>query len=166
MSQKTKTLLLTIPGGGFFWEANRLRETLKTGFEMKYVTVDDFHPPNDLPFPAAELHRIHTVTTLSRNSRIQKIKSMLVALVDSYRVLRRTRPDVLVCVGSSMSIPLAVISKLFKIPTYYVESIARVDCLSQTCQIFLNLNLAKNVYVQWPEMQNLHPKVIYAGSVV
>jgi len=166
MSQAPKTLLLTLPGGGFFWEAMQLREQLAGRFELRYVTVHDFYAPDDLPFPKEQLQRIRTVTTLSRSGRWQKIKGLLGALLDSYRVMRHSRPQVLVCVGSSMSVPLALWARLFGIPTYFIESITRVETLSGTGRIFRRWKLARHIYVQWPHMVQDNPGTEYVGSVL
>jgi UDP-N-acetylglucosamine:LPS N-acetylglucosamine transferase len=161
-----KIALITVPGGGFYWEAMQLREKLAKRFTLKYVTVVDFYPPDDMPFPASELHHMDTVTTLSKSSRLARMLGFMKGFLSSFRVIRATRPDVLICIGSSMSVPLSLWAKVFRIHTYYVESIARVDHLSQTCRIMLKLKLARRIYVQWPDMVNLHPGVTYAGSVL
>lgn len=166
MSHAKKTLLLTLPGGGFFWEAMQLREALAPRFNMRYVSVNDFHAPENLPFPPEELLRIRTVTTLSRSSRWQKIKGLLGSFFDSYKLFRRNKPDVLVCVGSSMSIPLAIWARIFRVPTYFVESITRVEGLSTTGLIFRRWRLARHIYVQWPHMVENNPGSEYSGSVL
>lgn len=161
-----KRLLLTVPGGGFYWESMQLREQLAGHFELQYVAPHDFYAPDDMPFDEQDLHRVNTVTTLSRAKTMQKLTGFIKAFIASRRVIKATKPDLLVCVGSSISLPLAFWAKLYRIPTQFVESITRVDHLSSTGRLIQKFKLAEKIYVQWPHMVTSNPGTTYQGTVL
>jgi beta-1,4-N-acetylglucosaminyltransferase len=46
-----------------------------------------------------------------------------------------------------------------------VESIARVKKLSLSGKILYLSRMADLLFVQWPELQELHPRSVYAGRL-
>ncbi len=70
------------------------------------------------------------------------------------RVLKRTRPDVVVSTGAGVAVPFFVLARLRRIPTVYVEVFDRIDSPTLTgrlCRPFTT-----RFCVQWPEQQALY----------
>lgn len=78
-------------------------------------------------------------------------------------ILRKSRPDLLVCTGAGLAVPFIFASKLYGIKTVFIESISRSSQLSLSGRIVYNL--VDEFYVQWPECVERYPKAQYRGIV-
>jgi beta-1,4-N-acetylglucosaminyltransferase len=87
------------------------------------------------------------------------VRNVLVAA----RVVRRTRPSVLVTTGAGLAVPFAYAARLRGARIVYVESFTRVDSVSMTLKMIRPI--VSRVYVQWPEMTRLVPSAVYVGNV-
>ena len=70
------------------------------------------------------------------------------------RLVRRTRPDVVISAGAGVAVPFFVMARLLRIPTVYVEVIDRID--SRTLTGRLCRPLSTRFLVQWPEQARLN----------
>jgi UDP-N-acetylglucosamine:LPS N-acetylglucosamine transferase len=80
------------------------------------------------------------------------------------RVIRRTRPRVLLTTGAATAVPFAWVARLFGAAVVYVESVTRID--SPSLSYSLIRPVASRIYVQWPELAVVLPGVRYRGSVL
>jgi beta-1,4-N-acetylglucosaminyltransferase len=164
-----KKILFLVAGGGFQWESLTLADQLKEDWECHYVVGEvGLYPgstlnkllegKNFLAIPEfssrANSHLSHIVRNLWRTIRLL------------WEATSKGRPDVAVCLGSSSSIPIALVCRLRGIPVVFIESITRTDSLSATGRLLLRLHLADHFYVQWPEQEKLHPRACYRGTVL
>lgn len=159
-------VLVTLTGGGFLWEAKSLIKAMGPQYEFHYVTTPDSGRdiPQDLPL--GELHVIAHVTTLSDRSFWKKAQNVLAACRDAFLLIRKVRPDAVIGVGTSISVPLLLWGRLFGCRTVFVESITRVSNPSLTGKILANLHLCSRLYVQWPEAEKLYRGAICRGTVL
>lgn len=79
-------------------------------------------------------------------------------------------PKLILCNGPGTCIPICLIAFLMRVLYFsenkiiFIESICRVKTLSLTGHILLFF--ADVIYVQWPELKNKYPRVVYIGNLV
>jgi UDP-N-acetylglucosamine:LPS N-acetylglucosamine transferase len=81
----------------------------------------------------------------------------------AWRLLGRTRPDLILTTGAAVAVPFAWVARARRIKVVYVESMARAETPSLSCRLIAPV--ATRLYVQWPELQAKLPKARYAGTV-
>jgi hypothetical protein len=82
----------------------------------------------------------------------------------AWRVLRRSRPDVIVSTGAGVAVPFFVLGRLFGVPTVYIEVYDRIDTPTLTgrlCRPFTTLFL-----VQWEEQRRLYRDAVVVGPLL
>jgi UDP-N-acetylglucosamine:LPS N-acetylglucosamine transferase len=79
------------------------------------------------------------------------------------RILRETRPRVVLTTGAALAVPFAWLARLRRIDVVYVESFTRIEAPSLSCKLVRRA--ADRVYVQWPELLPHVPGSLYMGSV-
>ncbi len=80
------------------------------------------------------------------------------------RLLRRTRPDVVVSTGAGVALPFFVVARLLGIVTAYVEVYDRIDSRTLTgrlCRPFTTV-----FCVQWEEQRNLYRDAHVIGCLL
>lgn len=88
---------------------------------------------------------------------------MIPASRDVFKVLRHAKPDVVLCSGPSMAIPLFWIAKLFRIKTIFLESWVRVHNKSQAGRFVYSVT--DLFIIQWRTMVHEYPKAIFKGRL-
>lgn len=167
MSEDQKIILVTLAGGGFLWETQSLIKGMGDSYEYHYVAANDLvWKARKMGIPDMQIHPIGGGTTLSEKNRLRRLRDMLISFRDAYYIVRRVRPHAIICVGTSISVPLCFWGKFFKIKTIFVESMTRVKKLSLTGRIIGALGLSDRFYVQWPETASLQKQAIYKGTVL
>jgi hypothetical protein len=82
----------------------------------------------------------------------------------AWRVVRRTRPSLVISSGAAVALPFFVLARLHRIPTVYVEVYDRLDTATLTgrlCHPFTTLFL-----VQWEEQLALYPDAVVVGPLL
>jgi UDP-N-acetylglucosamine:LPS N-acetylglucosamine transferase len=82
----------------------------------------------------------------------------------AWRVLRRSRPSVVISSGAAVALPFFVLARLRGIPTVYVEVYDRMDTATLTgrlCHPFTSLFL-----VQWEEQRALYRDAVVVGPLL
>lgn len=80
------------------------------------------------------------------------------------RVIRRTRPDVVVSTGAGVAVPFFVAARLFRVATCFIETYDRIDSRSMTARLvrpFTDMLL-----LQWEEQRELYPEGIVVGPLL
>lgn len=81
----------------------------------------------------------------------------------AWRVVRTTRPAVVVTTGAGIAVPFCWVARLHGARVVYVESITRIDGPSLSLRLIAPV--ADRIYVQWPELVDQVPGSVYQGSV-
>lgn len=90
-------------------------------------------------------------------SYVSAIAPTLRAVAASFAVVRRLKPDVLLCNGPGTCLPIALAAAVLRCAgivrtrIIFVESVCRVTSLSLTGRLLYPI--ADEVQVQWPELQ-------------
>jgi beta-1,4-N-acetylglucosaminyltransferase len=93
----------------------------------------------------------------------RSVKNLLRNLGLAWRVVRKTRPRVLVTTGAGVAVPFAYLARLHGAKVVYIESFTRIISVSLSCRMIRPI--ADRIYVQWPETLSLLPKARFVGSV-
>ncbi|CAA3000897.1 UDP-N-acetylglucosamine transferase subunit ALG14 homolog isoform X2 [Olea europaea subsp. europaea] len=105
-------------------------------------------------------------------SYITSIGTTLIAIAHALWLMVRMQPQVILCNGPGTCIPLCAISFLLKVfgirwsSVFYVESIARVKRLSLSGLLLYKLQLADQLFVQWPQLKSKYPRTNYVGRLM
>jgi hypothetical protein len=159
-------VLVTITGGGFFWQSRSVARGLANGFALHYVTPEDPAVWRDRGLPDGVFHALPRLTTMADRSPWRKALNLISSFRHALRILRALKPQAVVCVATSLAVPLCIASRLLGVRTVFVESITRVSAPSTTGRILGRLRLCDRLYVQWPEAERLYPGAEYHGTVL
>ncbi|VFQ60282.1 unnamed protein product [Cuscuta campestris] len=105
-------------------------------------------------------------------SYITSVATTLIALAHGLWLMIKIRPEVVLCNGPGTCIPLCVIAFFFKVlgirwsSIFYVESIARVRRLSLSGLVLYKLQMADQLFVQWPKLKSKYPRAHYVGRLM
>jgi beta-1,4-N-acetylglucosaminyltransferase len=94
----------------------------------------------------------------------RSVRNLLRNLGLAWRVVRRTRPRVLVTTGAGVAVPFAYLARLHGAKVVYIESFTRIDSISLSCRMIRPI--ADRVYVQWPDTLRHVRAATYVGSVL
>ena len=162
-----KKILVTLTGGGFLWEAQALIKGMGKDYDYHYVTTPDAPVKVGVAdIPDGEVHIIAKPTTMNVRSNLKKVKNTLSSFRDACKLIRKVEPFAVICVGSSIAVPLCFWAKCFRKKAIFVETITRVSKPSFTGKTISILKLCDRFYVQWPEGVGLYKGAIYRGMVV
>jgi len=106
-----------------------------------------------------KVHKTYYIQDPNRNP-IPVIK----CFIDSWKLFRKEKPDVIITTGAGIAIPMFIIGKLFGKKLIAIESVSRVFTPSLTGKILYNI--ADLFLVQWPTLLKKYgPKAKYGGRV-
>jgi UDP-N-acetylglucosamine:LPS N-acetylglucosamine transferase len=86
-----------------------------------------------------------------------------VNLWEAWRILRKERPDIILSTGAGPVVPFALIGKLLRIPTIYIEISTTVTKPSLSGRIMYHL--ADRFFYQWESLRRYFPKGTYGGLI-
>lgn len=81
----------------------------------------------------------------------------------SIKVFIKFRPDIIISTGALSTIPICILSKLFRKKVVFIESFSKTE--SGTLTGKLMYRIADKFYVQWPSMKNIYPNAEFKGSL-
>jgi beta-1,4-N-acetylglucosaminyltransferase len=94
---------------------------------------------------------------------IRNVRNLIRNALLAVRVVRRTRPRVILTTGAALAVPFAWVGRIYGVRVVYVESLTRIT--SPSLSLRLIAPVAERIYVQWPELADAMPSSRYAGSV-
>lgn len=80
------------------------------------------------------------------------------------RLLRKSRPDLLVSTGAGVALPFFLVGRLLRIRTVYIEVVDRID--SRTLTGRLVYPLCDEFAVQWPQQLSCYPSARVIGPLL
>jgi beta-1,4-N-acetylglucosaminyltransferase len=99
----------------------------------------------------------------ARGPTNRNIPNLLRNLLLAPRIVRRTRPSILITTGAGVAVPFAWIARLRGAKVVYVESFTRIDAPSLSCRLIAPV--ASRIYAQWPELAAAYPRARFRGNV-
>ena len=91
------------------------------------------------------------------------IPKMIVNSIRALRILRKEKPDAIICTGVLAMIPLCILGKKKGCKLIYLESFAKVT--SATLSGKLLYKYADRFYVQWESMLEIFPDAVYKVGI-
>ncbi len=162
-----KKVMVTLTGGGFLWESLQLIKGVGSGLDYYFVTTpDSLSAIKTIQIPRGKIYVIEKITTMGNKSFLKILKNTFLSFVDAYKAFKKVNPVAVICVGSSIAIPLCFWAKFFRKKAIFVESITRVSQPSLTGKTLSFLGLCDRFYVQWPEAVRLYRGSEYQGTVL
>ncbi len=149
--------LVILSGGGFFFETKCLLRTIGNDFDFIYLTTQFGGMPGQDAIPDGEIHPVPSFATVTQRSIRRSADAFLKTFVKTTGLLKRNRVDLVIVVGCSHAVPMLLAGRLFRRRTVYIESITRVDRLSNTGKLVYHLRLATTYLIQWPGLQKCYP---------
>ena len=146
-------VLLVCSTGGHLLQLHLLREAW-TGLRTTWVTFDK----SDARSLLAGERVVYAHGPTNRN-----VPNLLRNLLLAVRLVRRTRPRVVVSTGAGLAVPFAWIGRVFGARVVYVESITRIDQPSLSLRLIRPV--ATRTYAQWPDLAETVRGARYVGSV-
>lgn len=175
-----KKILITGGGsGGHISSANSLIETLLDSYriaveDIVYVGGDlgmeNEKPGNSLEqklmskkafksyfIRAGKLQRTFSLTT------IKLLLRSILGFIDSFKILKSEHPDLVISTGGFVSVPVCIVSWLFKVPIFLHEQTASVGLSNKIVGV-----LSKKVYVSFKDSLKYFKegKAIHVGNNV
>lgn len=102
--------------------------------------------------------------TLGHSPTNRSLKNMVLNTGLAWRLLRKHRPDVILCTGAGLAVPFFAIGRLLGIRLVYVESVTRTESLSLSGRLVYPL--AHQFFVQWPRVAERYRRAEYAGAIL
>jgi hypothetical protein len=145
-----------VPGAGFTFETGCLLRGLADDFELTFLRTEYGGVPGQAGLPHGESFTVQPFETHTQPSVLQSARAFVDAFFVTLKVLHRRKVELVVVVGSPHAVPILLAARLSRVRTAFVESITRVDQLSQTGNIVRRLGLASHLFVQWPALRALY----------
>jgi len=80
---------------------------------------------------------------------------------EAWQIIRRERPTLILSTGAGPVVPFALIGKLFRVPTVYIEISTTVTKPSVSGRIMYYI--ADKFFYQWKALETYFPKGTYGG---
>ena len=155
-------LLLTLGGGGHTAEILKLAKLLGDKYKYHFLLVQKVQfDKNKITHPGGiyEVRRPRG----RHDNLVMAMYNSFIAAWQIAAVLLRVRPDAIIGSGPAISVFASLLGKLIGAKIIFVETGSRVTQLSQSGKIMYHI--ADLFLVQWPDLENKYPKVIYAGRL-
>jgi UDP-N-acetylglucosamine:LPS N-acetylglucosamine transferase len=125
-----------------------------------YEAYEHFYVLNDSAILPADMRgRTFFIAHSERDSKF------FLNLWESFQILRKEQPDVILSTGAGPVVPFAIIGRfLFGTRVIFMESITRIDRPSMTGRIMYWL--AHDFYYQWHSLEYFFPRGIYGGTLL
>lgn len=108
--------------------------------------------------------RVFAPRLLPQDSRLMAVIRTILTLFLSFIYLLIFRPNVIISCGTGMTVPVFYSARTIGIPTVFIESMSRVETLSQTGRI---LHGRVSLFmVQWKKLAEESPNVVYGGQLL
>ena len=156
-----KKLLVVFDGGGHTAQMLALVERLGKSYDYEYLSIhEDQVTLLKLKKPSIRLHR---PKAHGDNFFIKVIKTTR-SFFEAIKIILKTNPDAIVSAGPGVAVPISYAAKLLGKRVIFIESWSRVYNKSTSGKLVYPIS--DLFFVQWPEMQKLYPKAVYAGRLL
>lgn len=109
--------------------------------------------------PNLKMYHLHQVNRKEKRF----VSRMYMNIVSSLKIFFKEQPDVIICTGALVTIPICLIAKISGKKLVYIESFAKVTTATQTGKLLYKF--ADRFYVQWESMLEVYPKATYLGGI-
>ncbi len=160
---KPKILIIN-DGGGFSFQTKCLTSDYEKDFEIFYLVPQD--KDMNLTVDTKNSFPISKVTAIYNKNMIYKVTAFITCFFQTVKILRQNDYSSIIAIGTSTAVPVFMAAKLFKVKTVFIDSITRVNDLSQTAKILLKLKLPTKTLTQWESLSSPSDNVFYEGNIL
>lgn len=113
----------------------------------------------------SSIKNINKVYYLYQVNRVEKtwILKMIANTFISIYIFLIQRPDLVISTGALSTIPMCLISKIFRKKLIFIESFAKINSPTLTGKLLYKF--ADEFYVQWEDMLKIYPMALYRGGI-
>jgi beta-1,4-N-acetylglucosaminyltransferase len=144
-------ICIVTPSGGHLTEARALSPAYNDRPHFFIINTPIVQPP--------EMQGRTIEITLS-----QRDLKFFVNMWEAFQILRREQPKAILTTGGGFSVAFALVGKLLRIPTVYLETVAKVNVPTATGRIMYWV--ADRFFYQWPYLERHFPTGEYIGLVL
>lgn len=166
MSDTKQKIMIILTGGGHSFQTRRLIGGLSSDFKFIYLCNESGDRPIRSGLPNGAVHIIPQLNTFTERSRFAALYNFSRIFLMSIWLILKHRPQAIIGVGTSVSLPVLAAGRVVLRETFFIESITRVKAPSRSLRICHRLRLAKHILVQWPELARVLPRAQYRGSLI
>jgi UDP-N-acetylglucosamine:LPS N-acetylglucosamine transferase len=153
-ARATPVLLLVCSSGGHLTQLYNLRPWWER-YERTWVTFDK---PDATSLLAGER------TVWAHHPTTRNLWNLLRNAWLAWRLVRSSRPDLIVSTGAAVAFPFFLVGKLFGARTIYVEVFDRIDSATMTGR--LCYPISDRFLLQWDEQKAVYPKGEVVGPLL
>jgi beta-1,4-N-acetylglucosaminyltransferase len=106
--------------------------------------------------------KAYDVTQINRREFLFVIK-LLILMIESLIIFLKEKPEVVISTGALATIPICLLSKLFRKKLIFIESFSKIT--SPTITGKLMSKIADLVIIQWADLKRFYPNAIYGGGI-
>uniref|UniRef100_A0A8R1IEI1 UDP-N-acetylglucosamine transferase subunit ALG14 n=1 Tax=Caenorhabditis japonica TaxID=281687 RepID=A0A8R1IEI1_CAEJA len=169
------SLCAVLGSGGHTTEMLELIKNFDNEFNMRIYIIADTDTISEDKAVAHEKSRNNEKFVVEKIPRSREVGQSYFSSVFStlnscrfaFKLIYRTRPDLVLLNGPGTCIPVAFAAAFFDIirlidtVIVYEESICRVNKLSLSGAILYYLGMVDSLIIQWPELKKRYPRAIY-----
>ena len=152
--------MIVLGEGGHTKEMLSLVDLLGTDYKFSYLLVRGDELSEEKIIVPGRLYFAKRPRDKAHNLILDVFKTVRCGW-DSLTALCRERPDAVISCGPAVGVPPCLVAKLLGVKVIFVETGSRVRALSMTGRIVYRF--ADLFLVQWPQLQDLYPRAVYAG---
>lgn len=106
--------------------------------------------------------KVYYLSQVNRNEKTFIFK-MIINSFKSLNIFIKEKPDIVISTGALSTIPICILSKIFRKKVIFIESFAKVT--SPTLTGKLVYKFADQFYVQWEQLKEYYPDAICKGGI-
>jgi beta-1,4-N-acetylglucosaminyltransferase len=164
-SRQRPVALVILSGGGFSFETKCLLKANSDDLDFIYLKTHFGGTPGEGDIPPGAAHLVPSFSSVTQRSARRSVNAFLKTFLQTFDLLRHNRIDLIIAIGCSHAIPMLLAGRIFGRKTVFIESITRVDKLSNTGKIVYYFRLANIYLVQWPNLQKIYP-ISQVGTIL
>jgi len=161
--KKKKICLIVLGRGGHTAQILRLVDRLGNKYAYEYVVGKEDQVSEKQIKYKGKVHRMLNPRLMKHKSLIIVFLRMIPAGFDVFKILLKTKANVVLSAGPSMTIPFFYLAKLFGKKLIFVESWVRIHHKSLTGRFVYPIS--DLFFVQWASMKKIYKKAVFAGRL-
>jgi len=159
-------VLIVLGGGGYYGEMKKIINILDVNeFDLHYVTGEDSQSILK-NYDSERCYTLPKLSHVSTRSLVKRATALLFVSVSAFKLIHKLRPDVVISIGVSLSVPIFVCCIGRKTKCIFIESLTRVDDLSLTGKIINRFRLSDRFYVQWKSLSKKYGRSVFSGKIL
>ena len=154
MSKSNKKICFIASSGGHFEQLMMLEPLMKNYDSIIVTEKTKYSIESDV--------KTYYIKQVNRKEKACIVK-VLQNFIKSLYIFIKEKPDYTISTGVLATIPMCLITKMFKRKLIYIESFAKIT--SPTMSGKLLYKCADRFYVQWEKLLEIYPNAIYKGGI-